>query len=144
MLIITRHPNEFFPEINHLNVYHQNKSGLCGFYAYHNAKCFLKAITAKNQTQRLTSLLDSQIISKFWKDYTHKIDMLLSCNNNYYVNKTDKKTLVEEFSPLERNHLRYLLMQDDEISEIIKNPHGIEVYLHPFLYAFGIFQHNIE
>jgi hypothetical protein len=67
--------------------------------------------------------------------------MLLKCTNSYYVNPTDKKTLVEESSPMERNHLRYLLMKDPEIVHLMRN-HNL--FMHPFLYAFGLFGHNID
>ena len=50
------------------------------------------------------------------------LNILLNCTNSYYVNKQDKIGLLEEMS-LERNHMRYLLMKDPEIDEILKNSH---------------------
>jgi hypothetical protein len=52
--------------------------------------------------------------------------------------------LLEGETPLERNHLRYLLMQDSEINDIMRNDKGIKVHFQLFLYAFGLFQHSIE
>jgi hypothetical protein len=73
---------------------------------------------------------------------------LLSCTNAYYVSAQDKKTLVEEHSPLERSHLRYLLMHDPEVREIMRkggsSGETAEIFMHPFLYAFGLFQHDID
>ena len=40
---------------------------------------------------------------------------MLACTNQFYVNKQDKKGLVEEQTPLERNHLRYLLQTEGGI-----------------------------
>lgn len=60
------------------------------------------------------------------------------------MNKTDKKQLVEESSPMERNHLRYLLMKDQQIIDLVKNDQGVEIFMHPFLFAFGLFQHTVE
>lgn len=47
-------------------------------------------------------------------------------------------------NPLERNHLRYLLMKDPEIKELRENQQGIWVGMSLFLYGFGLFNHNID
>lgn len=49
---------------------------------------------------------------RYWKEYERTLGILLKCTNSYYVNPSDKKALVDEEAPLERNHLRYLLMKD--------------------------------
>eukprot|EP00347_Sterkiella_histriomuscorum_P012748 403367374 len=131
-------------EINHVTVFQQNRGGLCGFHAYHNSKCFIRAILAKDSKSRLTNVLSSQIITKYWTDYERNLNILLNCTNVFYVHNTDKKSLKEECSPLERNHLRYLLMKDEQIVDLIQNDSGVEIFMHPFLYAFGLFQHNTE
>lgn len=46
----------------------------------------------------------------------------------YYVNDTDKKQLRKLQNPLERNMLRYLLLNDPEIIEIKKNGKRVKVY----------------
>jgi hypothetical protein len=46
---------------------------------------------------------------RYWSDYDKTVAKILACTNSYYVTKGDKKALKEEKSPLERNHLRYLL-----------------------------------
>jgi len=63
-------------------------------------------------------LLNTQRMNKFWKHYSDTVALLTSCTNNYYVNKTDREDLLVEKSPLERNHLRYLLMKDKDILDI--------------------------
>ena len=45
---------------------------------------------------------------------------------------------------MERNHLRYLLMKDQQIIDLVKNDQGVEIFMHPFLFAFGLFQHTVE
>ncbi len=137
-----------------MQVYHQHRNGLCGFYAYHNAKCFMRAILADNQTERMTQIMNTQVSTKyarfiltpyrFWSSYNHTIGLLLGCTNQYYVSDTDKKHLREDTNPLERSHLRYLLMKDPEILEILANQSGCEVFIQPFLYAFGLFQNNTD
>lgn len=62
----------------------------------------------------------------------------------FYVNNTDKKGLAHEQTPLERNHLRYLLQTDEEIADIMRNTHGVHVYMKLLLYAFGLFQQTLE
>jgi hypothetical protein len=52
--------------------------------------------------------------------------------------------LLMDENPLERNHLRYLLRNDPEMIELKRNTANVEVHSHLFLYAFGLFQHNIE
>jgi len=68
--------------------------------------------------------------------------MLLKCTNHYYVSESDKKALID-YNPLERNHLRYLLMRDPEIQPLLKQ-RGYTVKMHVLLYAFGLFQHTID
>lgn len=46
----------------------------------------------------------------------------------YYVNDTDKKQLRKLQNPLERNMLRYLLLNDPEIIEIKKNDKRVKVF----------------
>jgi hypothetical protein len=75
---------------------------------------------------------------KFWKDYDRSIGLLLDSTNNYYVNKSDKLSLVKEMSPLERNHLRYLLMKDQSIIDMHRNNLGCKIFMAPFLYSFGL------
>ncbi len=55
------------------------------------------------------------------------------------MSNTDKKGLVEDLNPLERNHLRYLLMYDPEILELVRKDKDTQIFMHPFLYAFGLF-----
>jgi len=60
------------------------------------------------------------------------------------VNKSDKKGLVEELNPMERNHLRYLLMKDSQIQEMYSRHNSCKVFMSLFLFSFGLLQHNIE
>ncbi|CDW73152.1 UNKNOWN [Stylonychia lemnae] len=96
------------------------------------------------QLLSINETIDNLKIKRFWGSYQRNIKILINCTNHAYVNKTDKKTLVEDSSPLERNHLRYLLMKDDLILQLVNNSSHIEVFLHPMLYAFGLFQHSID
>jgi len=77
-------------------------------------------------------------MTKYWSHYKYTLSILLKCTNNYYVNPSEKKGLVEKMSPLERNHMRYLLMNDPEIRRLTNNDKQVEIYLNPFLYAFGL------
>lgn len=59
-----RHPTTLYPEINYIQVFHQQKGGICGFHAYFNAKQFVRAILAKRRKDRLQMILDTNIITK--------------------------------------------------------------------------------
>jgi hypothetical protein len=59
------------------------------------------------------------------------------------VSATDKKDLLD-LAPMERNHLRYLLMTDPEIQDIKRNSNGVEVHMNLLLYGFGLFNHNTD
>lgn len=87
----------------------------------------------------MQNIINFTIPPKFWSHYDKVIKKLTSCKNTFYVNESDKKGLVHEATPLERNHLRYLLMYDNDIKEIMKNKAGVTVYMKLFLFAFGLF-----
>ena len=46
-----RHPSTYYPEITYVEVFHQQKGGLCGFHSYFNAKCYVEAILAKTREE---------------------------------------------------------------------------------------------
>ena len=84
------------------------------------------------------------ILCRFWRHYKKTLKHIAQCTNPYYINETDKKALLEEGSSLDRNHLRYLLMKDPDILEIVRNQTDCEVFMHSLHYAFGLFQNNIQ
>ena len=45
--------NSNYPEINHMQVFQQNKGGLCGFHSYYNSICLIKGILAQSNRERL-------------------------------------------------------------------------------------------
>ena len=63
--MICRLPNDFFPEIQHVPVYIQNRGGLCGFHSYFNSKCMIRAILAKTPREKLQHLVDSHSSTKY-------------------------------------------------------------------------------
>ena len=134
--------NDFFPILNHLEVYQQHKGNLCGFHAYHNAKCFVKAIMSPSLEGKVGHLTGMKDYYYLMKEYDRVIAHLIKCSNVFYVNNQDKERL-QEGDPLERNHLRYLLMTDPDVLPLL-NSTKVNVRMKPFLFAFGLFQQTIE
>lgn len=70
--------------------------------------------------------------------------MVENCDNEYYVNEQDKKTLWKKCNPMERNMLRWLLMFDPNIKQLKKLDRKVRVFVRPFLLGFGLMQMTIE
>lgn len=83
-------------------------------------------------------LLDDRM--EFWKTYERMIKMLLGCNHTNSVTKQDKKELEEDIkTPLERNHLNFLLKTDENLKNLKAKAEksGLNVYIEPIFYGFG-------
>jgi hypothetical protein len=48
------------------------------------------------------------------------------------------------FTPMERSHLRYLLLTDPEILELKRNQEEVNVHTNLLLYGFGLFNSNVD
>lgn len=89
-------------------------SNVCGFYAFHNAKCMLKHLVNGDD-------LNSNLLNKdlFWDEYVSMLSQLLNCRNSYLVSESDKKELKNDITtPLERGHLTYLIESDPELNRL--------------------------
>ena len=52
--------------------------------------------------------------------------------------------MLKELHPMERNHVRYLLMTDPEVKELKKNKSDVDVHMNLLLYSFGLFNMNVD
>ena len=113
----------------------QNVRNICGFHAFYNAKCMLRNLLCDVP-------LSEQVNNRpaFWKEYNNMISRLLKCRSSNFVTNQDKKELSEDLeTPLEREHLRYLLKNDTELNSLRKVAYQkkISLAIEPIFYSFG-------
>ena len=134
-----------FEDIIQIKVHQQQwGSMLCGFHCLWNAKCFLWAVLAKSSQERALNLRNLQSGSKFHSSHLSTMRTIEKCTNLFYVNQTDKKQLRKLQNPLERNMLRYLLLNEPEIKSIKTNDSKIKVYFHIISEQFTLMQFYLE
>ena len=70
----------------------------------------------------------------------------MKVDNEWYVNKTDKRDLLRKANPLERNMLRYLLMFDKDLLALRQRAlmNGVKIFWKPLLMGFGNMQATQE
>ena len=78
----------------------------------------------------------------FWQHYSHIKRILLDCQNIFYVTKNDKEDIKKE-SPLERGHLKYLMIGDPEIEALRMNG-SAAVFFDKVEYSFGLIQSGTD
>ena len=144
------HPNYALPELTHLKVLQQNVNNICGFHALWNAKCMVRALLDGDAEVGASGSSKSgcggQLFNKpeFWKHNLKIVDQVLRCNNNLYVTDTDKQEMKEDPEcPLDRQHLKYLLLTDPEILTLTSTNEAF-IQMSPFFAGFGLMNMDKE
>ena len=68
----------------------------------------------------------------FWEYYNQTKEILLNCRHSNYVTKSDKKELAEDIEcPLDRQHMKYLLLMDP-ILVMFQKQKDVKIFITPF------------
>jgi len=123
-------------KINNIECYKQINSDICGFHCLFNLFQFIRFLFG-NSVSIYQSLKNG---ANFWKFYFHLFnDLLLN-----FPNKAELKSL-QNLGPLDRIHMDYILNNYKDLLNIqtilVKN-FGIETFIQPFLFGFGIIQNS--